>query len=109
MNNNMEDLAIRLTISLIGLRILQKIALEMSGYLPPQHPTRKQVKPLRELESDIDYIVTENRKTGIDDETLDMVIDDHINEELEVTRNYLKDYANRRLLAIEEGKEAAKK
>lgn len=73
----------------------------MSSYLQdhtPQTPTRKQVKPLRELESDIDYIVSENRKMGVDDATLDVLINDHINGELDLIRNYLKEYANKRLL-----------
>jgi hypothetical protein len=64
----------------------------------PLSPTRKQVKPLKELESDIDYIVRENRQLSIDDETLQMVIDDHISGELELIRNYLREYADKRLL-----------
>jgi hypothetical protein len=60
----------------------------------PQTPTRKQVKPLHELESDINYIVTENRKSGIDDQTLDTLIDSWIDGELALIRNYLKEYAN---------------
>ncbi|MFL6342411.1 MAG: hypothetical protein ACJ72U_12810 [Nitrososphaeraceae archaeon] len=71
----------------------------------PQKPTRKQVKPLKELESGIEYIVEENRKLGVDDETIDIVINGWMNEELEILRNYLKEYASQRLLKKKEKSE----